>query len=147
MSTKRLVPAALLGVVTSAVASVALATPATAGVSAASGCRFELVSVTANELQENNQDEFYLEIGDEYTKVVKFAQGETHGAAAFGSGAQTTEFIPAGGSIIVRGWENDLIGDDKIGAVAIRCSAIDDDFDLDGNGANYTVRYRVVALP
>jgi hypothetical protein len=140
------------GAVVGTTAGPASAGPASAGPASAgsvgvqAGCRFELVKVTANELQENRHDEIYLRIGDEYTKTVTFREGETKFAPDFGTAAQTTEFIPLGGRISVGVGESDFpSGDELLGTFSVDCGELDTlTATVTGFGSNYDIVYDVV---
>ncbi|HZM75477.1 MAG TPA: hypothetical protein VFC19_07105 [Candidatus Limnocylindrales bacterium] len=134
------------GLIAAGAAVSLMATPASAGpIGVDAGCKFVLASVKANTLQEANADEIYMKIGNDYTKTVKFREGETHLASEFGSAAQTTEFIAVGGSIVVSVFEADWPSQDEhLGSFSVFCNPIHDSEPVTGFGSNYDVVLDVV---
>lgn len=143
---KRLVRAALSGLIAAGAAVTFMAAPASAGpIGVDAGCKFVLSKVTANRLQEAGADEIFLRIGKEYTKTVKFREGETHLASEFGSSAQTTEFIEVGGFTGVSVYESDWpSADELLGTFAVYCNPNHYTATVTGFGSNYDVVFDVV---
>jgi hypothetical protein len=138
-----IVRAALATLLAAGAAMLATASPANA--STGSDCRFELVSVKANELQEANQDEIFLWIGDDRTDRVTFIEKEVHFAPDFGTSAQTGEFIAAGDTILIRVIEADFpSGDETLGSFHVSCGSTSPR-DVSGFGSDYVVTFRLVA--
>ena len=142
----RLARLALTGLLAAGAAVAVMATPASAGpIGVNAGCKFVLAKVTANRLQEPNQDEIYLGIGSDLTKTVKFQEGETHLASEFGSTAQTTEFIANGEFIGVSVHEADWpSSDENLGGFAVFCNIGHFTRTVTGFGSNYDVVFDVV---
>jgi hypothetical protein len=143
---KRLSRLALAGLLAAGTITGVMATSAAAGpIGVQDGCKFVLSKVTGNRLQEPPVDEIYLRIGAEYTKTVKFREGETHLASEFGNAAQTTEFIAAGGSIAVSVFEADFpSADDHLGSFPVFCNPNHYTQTVTGFGSNYDVVFDVV---
>jgi hypothetical protein len=143
---KRLVRAALSGLIGAAAAFTFMATPVSAGpIGVDAGCKFVLSKVTANRLQEASADEIFLRIGKEYTKTVKFREGETHLASEFGSAALTTEFIDAGGFTGLSVYESDWPSEDEhLGTLAVFCNPGHYTVGVTGFGSSYEIVFDVV---
>lgn len=143
---KRLTRLALAGLLVAGSAAGIMATPASAGpIGTQSGCRLVLAEVQGNRLQEPPADEIYLRIGTEYTKNVKFREGETHLASEFGNANLTTEFIPTGGFTAISVFEDDWpSADENLGSFAVFCNPGHYTVTVTGFGSNYEVVFDVV---
>jgi hypothetical protein len=143
----RLVLAGLIAAgVTNVIAGPASASPGPAGpIGIEAGCKFVLSEVKANRLQESAADEVFMQIGRDFTKSVKFREGETHLAPEFGTAAQTTEFIEVGGSILVVVWEDDWPSpNDQLGGFQVFCSPGHYTPTVNNFTSNYVIVFDVV---
>jgi len=146
MFDKRLARLVLAGLIAAGAALSVMATPASAGpIGVDAGCKFILSKVTANRLQESGADEVFMQIGNDFTKSVKFREGETHLASEFGSAAQTTEFIAVGESVFVVVWEDDWpSANDQLGGFLVFCSPGHYTPTVDNFSSDYEIVFDVV---